>query len=118
MRAGVLIGRARSLYIHLSTSNRESGRFPLSCGAHEVTTFPPPGAEITIWQLEGTNGPEVTKMRLCDVPRSFGTNTGPSVGQKTDQVLDHRHIAKTRIWLCSAVSFGPVGRQGDTPYIL
>ena len=54
---------------------------------------------MTIWQLEGTIGPEVTKMRLCDVPRSFGTNTGPSVGQKNDQVLDHRHIAKTRIWL-------------------
>ena len=70
---------------------------------------------MTIWQLEGTIGPEVTKMRLCDVPRSFGTNTGPSIGQKTDQILDHRHIAKTRIWLCSAVSFGPVGRQGDTP---
>ena len=73
---------------------------------------------MTIWQLEGTIGPEVTKMHLCDVSRSFGTNTGPSVGQKTDQVLDHRHIAKTRIWLCSAVSFGPVGRQGDTSDIL
>ena len=117
MRTIELTVRTRRLIAHLSTSNRESGRFPLSCGAHEVTTFPPPGAEITIWQLEGANGPEVTKMRLCDVTRSFGTNTGPSVGQKTDQVLDHRHIAKTRIWLCSAVSFGPVGRQSDTPDI-
>ena len=39
---------ARSLYIHLSTSNRESGRFPLSCGAHSdgryVTTVKQQGS--------------------------------------------------------------------------
>ena len=118
MRTLDLPVRTRRLIAHLSTSDRESGRFRRNRGPNKRNRSSPTGAEITKWHREGTNGPEVTKMRLCDVPRSFGTNTGPSVGQKTDQVLDHRHIAKTRIWLCSAVSFGPVGRQGDTPDIL